>query len=100
MDSRGQKQPKLKIPRCPDDTDEGHYKLSYIEEKLVSEYTGFNFAQIYELNIFEYQAILRDAVIYKYMQSEEGQKYLERCWILEQTKPDRAKLRKNFGKEG
>jgi hypothetical protein len=39
-------------------------------------------------------------VIYKYMQTEEGQKYLERCWILEQTKPDRAKLREKFGKEG
>jgi hypothetical protein len=73
--------------------------LNYIEEKLVFEYTGFNFAQIEELEVFEYQAYLRDAVIYKYMQSEKGQEYLEQCWILEQTKPDRNKLQEKFGRE-
>jgi hypothetical protein len=52
------------------------------------------------LDAFEYWSFLRDAVIYKYMQTEEGQKYLEKCWTLEQTKPDRAKLREKFGKEG
>jgi hypothetical protein len=100
MVGRSQKQPKLKIPRCPDDDDEGHYKLNYLEEKLVSEYTGFNFAQLSLLNVFEYWAILRDAVIYKYMQSEEGQEYLDRCWLLEQTAPDRERLRDKFGKGG
>lgn len=74
--------------------------MNYLEEKLVSEYTGFNFAQILELDVFEYQALLRDAVIYKYMQTEEGRDYLDRCWILEQTKPDRKRLREKFGKEG
>jgi hypothetical protein len=69
-----------------------------LEEKLVCDYTGFNFAQIERLDVFEYWALLRDAVIYKYMQTEKGREYLERCWILEQTKPDRAKLRKRFGK--
>ncbi|QNU68952.1 hypothetical protein EHE19_019155 [Ruminiclostridium herbifermentans] len=89
------------MPRCPDDdTYEGHYNLNYLEEKLVFDYTGFNFNQIYELDIFTYQALLRDAVIYKYMETAEGQKYLNKCWILEQTKPDRAKLRERFGKEG
>ena len=74
--------------------------MNYLEEKLVSEYTGFNFAQIVALDAFEYQALLRDAVIYKCMQTKEGQEYLDRCWILEQTKPDRVKLREKFGKEG
>lgn len=64
------------------------------------DYTGFNFAQIGALNIIEYWALLRDAVIYKCMQTKEGQEYLDRCWVLEQTKPDRAKLREKFGKEG
>ncbi len=73
--------------------------MNYLEEKLVSEYTGFDFAQILEFDVFEYQAILRDAVIYKYMKTEEGQKYLERCWIYEQTKPERAKLREKHGRE-
>jgi hypothetical protein len=66
----------------------------------VSEYTGFNFDKIYELNVFEYQAILRDAVIYKCMKTEQGQEYLDRCWMLGQTKPDRARLREKFRKEG
>jgi hypothetical protein len=98
---RGKERPKLKIPHCPDDEEnEGHYKLNYLEQKLVYNYTGFNFAQIEELDVFEYWSMLHDAIIYRYMQTEEGQKYLEKCWILEQTKPDRKKLREKFGKEG
>jgi hypothetical protein len=64
------------------------------------DFTGFNFVQIAELDVFEYWAILRDAVIYKYMQTQEGLEYLEKCWMLEQTKPDRERLREKFGKEG
>jgi len=43
--------------------------------------------------VFEYWLLLRDAVIYGYMQSEEGSKYLDNCWRMEQTSPDRKKLR-------
>lgn len=52
------------------------------------------------LDAFEYFSLLRDAVIYKYMQTEEGREYLDKCWMLEQTKPDRKRLREKFGKEG
>jgi len=69
-----------------------------LEEKLVSDFTGLNFNQVIEMDIFEYWALLRDAVIYKYSQSQEGQEYLNKCWILEQTKPQRDKLREKFGK--
>ena len=55
---------------------------------------------ICDLDVFEYWSLLRDAVIYKYMQSEKGQEYLDKCWILEQTKPDRKRLKEKFGKEG
>jgi len=35
------------------------------------------------------------------MQTEEGREYLENCWRLEQTNPDRESLRKKIGgKEG
>jgi len=44
--------------------------------------------------------LLRDAYIYKLNQTQKGQEYLEKCWILEQTEPDRKKLRERFGKEG
>lgn len=52
------------------------------------------------LDVFEYFSLLRDAVIYKYMQTEQGREYLDKCWMLEQTKPDRKRLREKFGKEG
>lgn len=64
------------------------------------DYTGFNFAQIENLDIFEYQAYLRDAFIYKCMGTQKGQEYLEKCWILEQTKPDRARLKEKFNRKG
>lgn len=37
--------------------------------------------------------LLKDAYIYKLNQTEQGRDYLERCWLFEQTKPDRNKLR-------
>lgn len=64
------------------------------------EYTGLNFISIGNLDVFSYWSLLRDSVIYKYMQTEQGQEYLNKCWILEQTKPDRKRLREKFGKEG
>lgn len=32
--------------------------------------------------------------------TEAGQEYLDNAWRMEQTEPDRKKLRKKFGKEG
>jgi hypothetical protein len=32
--------------------------------------------------------------------TEAGQEYLDNCWRMEQTKPDRQKLRKKLRKEG
>ena len=76
------------------------YHITTIGEKLVSDYTGLNFVQIEELPIDVYMLLMRDAFIYKQEKSEEGQKYLANCWRMEQTKPDRKKLRERFGKEG
>ncbi len=43
----------------------------------------------------------RDAYIYKLSRTEEGQEYLDNAWRMEQTKPERAKLRAKYGrKEG
>lgn len=50
------------------------------------------------MDIFKYWFLLREAVIYNCMQTEEGQKYLEKCWMADQTEPDRDMLRKVFGK--
>jgi hypothetical protein len=32
------------------------------------------------------------------MQTEEGREYLDKCYIMEQTSPNRKKLREKFGK--
>ncbi len=86
------------MPYYPEDENKGHYEINTIEEKLISEYTGLNFIQIDELNIIEFWAYLRDSIIYKYNQTKKGQEYLEKCWIMEQTQPDRESLRNRFKK--
>lgn len=69
-------------------------------ERLVAQYTGLNILQVEELDYIDYLMYRRDAFIYRMSQSEEGEKYLNNAWRLEQTKPDRKSLRKKFGKEG
>lgn len=59
-----------------------------------------NFLQIEELPVDAYFLLIRDAFIYKQKQTEAGREYLENCWRLEQTEPDRKALRERFGKEG
>jgi len=51
-----------------------------------------------ELEIYEFYFLLRDALIYSYSQTDEGQKYLDKCWRIEQTDADVEALRKHFGK--
>jgi len=50
------------------------------------------------MEVFEYWLLLRDAVIYNRMQTEEGREYLDNCYRMEQTQPDRKKLREHFKK--
>lgn len=64
----------------------------------MAEYTGLNFQEVGQLNYLEYLTYRRDAFIYKLSQTEKGQEYLDNAWRCEQTKPDRAALRKKFGK--
>ena len=88
------------MPYYPEEK-KGHkhnYEINTIEEKLISEYTGLNFLEIENLDVIEYWVYLRDAVIYRYNETEEGQEYLEKCWIIEQTNPDRNNLRDRFNK--
>lgn len=45
----------------------------------------------------EYLFYVREAYIHNLNQTEDGRKYLENCWRMTQTKPDRAALRAKFG---
>ena len=65
----------------------------------MADYTGLNFLQIAELDYVQYLVWLRDAFIYRMNSTEEGREYLDNAWRMEQTKPDRAGLRKKLGKE-
>ena len=67
---------------------------------MVAQYTGLNILQVEELDIIDYLQYRRDAFISRMSQTEKGEEYLKNAWRLEQTKPDRDKLRKKFGKEG
>ena len=69
-------------------------------EHLVAQYTGLNILQVQELDYLDYLIYRRDAFIHRMSQTEEGEKYLNNAWRLEQTKPDRDSLRNKFGKEG
>lgn len=66
--------------------------------RLVAEYTGLNFHQVGALDYGTYLLWLRDAYIYMMNQTEAGREYLDDCWRMQQTKPDRRALREKFGK--
>ena len=62
--------------------------------KMVADYTRLNFNEVIELDCITFKMLLRDAFIDMMSKSEEGRDYLEQCWIIKQTEPDTAKLRK------
>lgn len=66
----------------------------------MSEYTGLNFLEVGRLNYLQYLVWRKDAFIQHMSRTEAGQEYLDNAWRMGQTKPDRAALRKKFGKEG
>lgn len=67
---------------------------------MVAKYTGLNFWEVEELDLDVYLFMARESVIYFNSQTESGREYLENCWRMTQTKPDRQKLREKFGKKG
>jgi hypothetical protein len=89
----------LRLPHCPIEDDGGHgYVIDTLAEKLVCDYARISFFDVGQLRVDDYKSLLRDAYIHRLNSTESGREHLEKCWILEQTKPDRQKLRKKFGK--
>ena len=66
----------------------------------MSDYTGLSFLEVAELDYLQYLIWRRDAYIHVLSQSEEGQEYLKNAYRMEQTKPDRKRLREKLRKEG
>ena len=101
MDGRGKsKRPKLKLPYYPTNDNKGHYELSSLNYKIVADYASIPLFDVPDLDIFTYWYLLREAVIYQYSQTEDGQKYLDNCWRMEQTKCVDADALINFNKGG
>ena len=46
-----------------------------------------------------YLYFMRQAYIYELMQTEDGKKHLDNCWRMQQTKPDRKKIREQINKQ-
>ena len=78
----------------------GHqYTTASYWQHMVAEYAGLSLLQVRDLEYIQYLTWRRDAFIHKLSQTEAGQEYLDNAWRMEQTKPDRARLRKKLGKE-
>lgn len=65
----------------------------------MSEYTGLSFNEVRELDYIQFLIWRRDAFIYSMSRTEQGREYLDNAWRMEQTKPERPKLRAKYGKE-
>lgn len=65
----------------------------------MSSYTGLTFIEVGALDYIQFLTWRRDAYIYSLEQTEVGQEYLRNAWRMEQTKPDRAALRRKLRKE-
>lgn len=78
--------------------DEVHYRLNTKGEKLVIDYLNITIFDVQEMPIDLYLYFMREANIHKLMQTKGGREYLDNCWRMEQTKPDRKKLREKMRK--
>lgn len=86
-------------PMARDGTGHGYETRSFFR-RLVHEYTGLTFQEVADLDYIQYLVWRRDAFIWKLNQTEEGQEYLRNAWRMEQTTPDREKLREKYKKKG
>ena len=85
------------VPSLPSDEEVKPYLITDTAMlKAVSEYTGFNFNECLEIDCYTFKVLVKDSLIYRLSKTQEGQEYLEDCWLLRQVAPDRESLRKKF----
>ena len=85
------------LPYYPMRSMGGHkYTISSEWQHLVAEYAGLSLPEVRELEYVQYLTWRRDAFIQLLSRTEEGQKYLDNAWRMEQTEPDREGLRRKF----
>lgn len=84
-------------PETPGETEQ-ETPTPEVSEKLVIDYLNITIFDVQEMPIDLYLYFMREANIHKLMQTKEGREYLDNCWRMEQTKPDRKKLREKMRK--
>ena len=52
--------------------------------------------EVLALDIVEYWQYYRDGYVHRLNQTGPGREYLEQCWLMEQTQPDREALKAKF----
>lgn len=99
MGRRNSKLKKLIIPYYPknDGKEENPYIIETVELKIVSKYLNIPLLDVEELDVVAYRFFLREAFIYNCSQTEEGIEYLKNAKRLEETEPERDKLRQKYG---
>lgn len=65
---------------------------------MIADYTGVSIFETQKMPLDVYLFFMREAYIHELSQTKEGQKYLEDCWRIIQTKPDRQALRDKIGR--
>ncbi len=64
------------------------------------DYLRIDIFQVQKLPIDIYLYFLREAYITNLKSTKEGKEYLHNCWRIEQTEPERQKIRENLTKRG
>lgn len=62
------------------------------------DYCHVDIYEVQEMEIDVYLFFMREAMIFENSKTEEGREYLRNCWRLEQTKPERGKMRGKYGR--
>lgn len=89
--------PKLRTPCVPSEERREFFANNSSDFKVVYDYTGLNFNEIYGLSVFDYFGYLHDAVVWNCNRTEAGREYLESAYNHSATEPDRVALRAKFG---
>ena len=87
------------MPHYPQRGEKVAYDVDTKGEKLVMDYLHINIFDVQELPIDYYLYFMRQAYIHKLSQTKDGREYLKNCWRMEQTKPDRNKIREQMRKQ-
>lgn len=82
------------------------YCAGYLVQEMKE--AGFHMDDVYQgtnltpvLHTFDlYLFFMREAFIHEMNQTKEGRNYLENCWRISQTEPDRKAIREKFKRRG